>query len=536
MKNQLLPFQRCKNLFSRFQSLHLNFNLEVLVEASCIVSFWLIFLVPRVIYLSNLPDLTLNWYYQSYYHVGMAKMWLLKHWKPGLDLSYGGTPYTYPPLYHVILAAISFLTGVQVELVARYLAPLIGSTSFITFYLVVREVLGSRVKAFLSSSFANFTFSVVNETYYMAPISMGIPLVFFGVYSAMKSYKKGFKWLLLLSAATAAISFLDALALEVYLFFLLPILLLDRGNENFSRVFKAIFISISPAFLYYSILFILHGPANSLFSILGDKPSLESIRYEYTDYFIALSTLGFPGLFNLKRKQLLTILSWIFISLFLVFGQYLKPYIFIPLEWWRYTSFLCFPLSIPFGHTFIDILSPIGRKPLFALTLIFTVSFGLKFIYLPALKSADPLHGLLLTEEEIKALDWLNRYTNMEDMVLGDHVFSEAVIGRAARKVMYGGNWDMCRDYDQRVWDAERIYFLLNSTQSYMLCLKYNVTVVVVSERIINGPFWVVPPYRFEGKSYSSLSYSMGPRKFEDNKYWLKVYEDRDLQIFRVKR
>ncbi len=508
-----------------------NFNTENLIEFFILVALFVLLLTPRLFYLSQLPDLTLTWYYQSYYHVGMAKMWIKHGWRPELDLSYGGVPYTYPPLYHICLAFFSLVFKVPVEIVSRYFAPSVGALSCVTFYFLFKQFLESKESAFLAVSYLCFTYSFMNETYYMAPVTIGITLLPLGLISVKNSLEKAGKNLILLFLINAILVFLNAFIEVIFVLTLIPLVIFYWNNENGLKTVKWLLLSTIPALLYFAPLFLKYGPANSMISEMGKYPSIQDFVNHYSEPFIILSVFGLVTLFlERKKKKKLTSLIYTWTCILLFFSTY-NPV--KPLEWWRYVPFLAVPLAFSIGYGVKYLTERLGNKYLKTLSLITLFIIGFYSMYPSSIRSTNPKYRVLLNPDEIKALEWISQNTEENSTFLADHVFSEAVIGRAARVVMYGGCWEMCRDYAQRCWDAERIIFLKNPLQAYNLMKKYNVTYVVISDRIINGVYWVVSPYSF--KATDPYSYFDGPNKFENTTYWFKVYSYGSVKIYKIR-
>lgn len=76
--------------------------------------------------------------YDSYYHIRIAND-VKQNGIPSWDETIGGRPHIYPPLYHLMLAKLSDLSGIEILDITRFFLPVMSSLFvFPVFYLVKR--------------------------------------------------------------------------------------------------------------------------------------------------------------------------------------------------------------------------------------------------------------------------------------------------------------------------------------------------------------------------------------------------------------
>ena len=76
--------------------------------------------------------------YDAPYHSRIAALIVSSHSLPVLDPSLGGRPYSYPPLYHMLLAELSILSGFSPHFLVLFVLPIVSSFVVLAFYLFFR--------------------------------------------------------------------------------------------------------------------------------------------------------------------------------------------------------------------------------------------------------------------------------------------------------------------------------------------------------------------------------------------------------------
>jgi asparagine N-glycosylation enzyme membrane subunit Stt3 len=78
--------------------------------------------------------------YDSYYHVRVAQEVLDTGALPAEDpWPEGGRPHIYPPLYHLLVALASMLSGIGVFDITRFLLPAFASLTALPVYYLVSK-------------------------------------------------------------------------------------------------------------------------------------------------------------------------------------------------------------------------------------------------------------------------------------------------------------------------------------------------------------------------------------------------------------
>ncbi len=109
---------------------------------------------------------------------------------PLIDYSLGSRPNNYPPLYHLLLAEISLLTGLGVELIAMILLPIISVLVVLSVFVLVRKV-GDERKAIICSLLVAIASPLIAAAYDSPEniVFLLLPLVL--LLYANKSFKLG---------------------------------------------------------------------------------------------------------------------------------------------------------------------------------------------------------------------------------------------------------------------------------------------------------------------------------------------------------
>jgi hypothetical protein len=311
-----------------------------------------------------IPTLKFQWplSWDIYYHVHLTQLYLANGftlWDP-LTVAPTGRPIAYPPLFHFILAGLSYIFQVDPFQVARFLQPFLAMALVLSITFVTHRLFGliSGISAGLLTIFSLITF---NRGFFASPATLSLvlmPLVIYGYYRANESNNL---WYIIISAILCGLVFLTHsltafLIIMVILIYTVTMKLLKR-NYNLKYLIIFFIITSGIALLWWGPLYLFYHPQFNVFSGYPLPISEYYIRYLGIIPTI-LATLG--GLFLIKKGENkgILILVWALSTLILSRAYYLGLNV-IPI---RILEIASYPLIIMAGYGLAVALNMIDKK------------------------------------------------------------------------------------------------------------------------------------------------------------------------------
>ncbi|MEN6591975.1 MAG: glycosyltransferase family 39 protein [Methanobacterium sp.] len=300
-----------------------------------------------------------------YYHVHLAEFYLeygFTYFDP-LTVAPLGRPIAYPPVFHFLLAGLSYVSGTDPFQVARYLQPVLAMALVLSITYVTYRLFGfiSGISAGILTIFSLIT---INRGFFASPCTLSLilmPLVLYGYYRANED--GNFK-LLLVSAVLCGVGFLTHsltafMVLVVVFAFTAVMKLLKR---SFNPKYLAIFLTITAvmALLWWGPLYILYHPQFNIFPGYPLPISEYYIRYLGIIPTL-LATLGGLSLLRKGENKDIFILVWS-LSTLILSRAYLIGVDLIPI---RVLEVASYPLIIMGGYGLavtLDVLEKILNK------------------------------------------------------------------------------------------------------------------------------------------------------------------------------
>lgn len=316
---------------------------------------FLIVLIPTVKF-----QWPLSW--DIYYHVHLAQLYLeygFTYWDP-LTVAPYGRPIAYPPVFHFLLAGLSYTFNTDPFQVARFLQPILAMALVLSITYVTYRLFGfiSGISAGILTIFSLIT---INRGFFTSPGVLSLilmPLILYAYYRANE--ENNFKFLVG-SAILCGMVFLThsltafMIILVVFTFATTMKLL----NRTFNLKYLVIFLVITAgmALLWWGPLYLLYHPKFNVFPGYPLPISEYYVRYLGIIPTI-LATIG--GLFLLKKGENkgIFILVWA-LSTLLLSRTYLIGIDLIPI---RVLEVASYPLIIMAGFGLAVTLDVVREK------------------------------------------------------------------------------------------------------------------------------------------------------------------------------
>lgn len=297
-----------------------------------------------------------------YYHVHLAQLYLTQgftYWDP-LTVAPYGRPIAYPPVFHFLLAALSYLFGIDPFQVARYLQPVMAFALVLSVTYVTYRLFGftSGVSAGILTMFSLMTF---NRAFFASPGTLALtlmPLILYAYYQANEN--GNFKYLLVSSLLSGVVFLTHDLTafmvlLVVFTFTVAMIVLKRTFNLKYLVIF--LFITAVIALLWWGPLYVLYHPQ---FTFFPGYPL--PISEYYVRYLGIIPTLlaitGGLSLLNKGEDKGVFILVWV-LSTLLLSRAYLIGLNVIPV---RVLEVASYPMIILAGYGLAVILEALEKR------------------------------------------------------------------------------------------------------------------------------------------------------------------------------
>lgn len=406
----------------------------------------LLLLIPAVaaFFLALIPTLKYQWPLSGdiFYHVHLAKLYLeqgLVYWDPLTSAPYG-RPISYPPIFHLLLIAVGFISGNLFQ-AARFLQPVITFLLFFSFSYVAYKLYQSPLVG-ISAGFFIF-FSVIFQRFLLpGPENLALiilPLVIYGFYLSIENRKYRYASI---SGIFAGVMFLThtlsafCLLLVSFLYSLI-IGLKDRSVAGYWIIF---FISaFVVAAVWWMPLLVKYG---IIFNSGGDTPYIVSLL-SYPKVLGALTLifalLGAIKMFKRRSHQDILILIF-FISMIIISNL---NYLGLPILSNRILTFAIFPLVVMAGVG-VQYLKTIikGKNVRKKVYWFFISSVYLSAVLIGYSMLADVDSGcswLRASESEIDIAQWFDKNGDKKSVAVAYYFRDPFIVAISRQPVALGG-------------------------------------------------------------------------------------------------
>lgn len=394
------------------------------------------------------------------------------------ELSYGGRYVIYPPLFHLILALLSFGNVFLLKLIPEIL---LSSVVFIVF-LLSKEITGSDNASLICALFSGFIPLFLVETVNnLSVYSFAIPLILLAIYSFIKRKVKLFLVIIILLSLIHLSSFLLILGLIFYIFLLIgENIKLKKLEKEF--ILLAIIVVLLFAFIIYKKAFLEYSVG--IFS-QGIPVNVASDYFKDINVFDLVFGVGLlPLLFGAygvfvsmkgKKKSLYLLNGFIF-SIFLLL-------VFRLIEFYIGIMILGIFLSITSSVALVDLSRYFKRTRLENMKSLISISL----IILVVILMVFPLVGLLnkkgfIHDQQIHDLNWIKENSAEWAVVLGLLNEGHLINSIAERRNVIDDNFLLANDPLKRLEDVGIIYGTGSEAISLDLLHEYNVNFIYFSD------------------------------------------------------
>ncbi len=311
-----------------------------------------------------IPTLKFQWplSWDIYYHVHLAQLYLehgFTFWDP-LTVAPSGRPIAYPPVFHLILAGLSYLFGTDPFQVARFLQPVLAMALVLSITYVSNKLFGfiSGISAGILTIFSLIT---INRGFFVSPGTLSLILMPLVLYTYYRANEEGnFKFLVISALLCGMVCLTHSLtALMMLLVVFTFAAAMKLLNRTFNIKYLIIFLVITAvvALIWWGPLYLLYHPQFSFFPGYPIPISEYYLRYLGIVPTI-FATIG--GLFLLKKGENrgVFILVWA-LSTLLLSRAYLVGVNLIPIRVLEITSY---PLIIMAGYGLAVTLDVLVRR------------------------------------------------------------------------------------------------------------------------------------------------------------------------------
>ena len=365
-------------------------------------------LVPAMLtfIIALIPTLKYQWPVSGdiFFHVHMAKLYMIKgltYWDPLTAAPYG-RPISYPPLFHFLLLALSFLFGNIFE-VARFMQPVLGMLVVLSFSYVAFKLNNSLLVGISAGFFILFS-TLFNLILFPLPENLALiifPLAFYVFYLSIES--KNYNYAIIAGIFAGIIFLTHSLSAICLLIVTTTYAVILNFRNKVSLKYLGIYLLLA-----LIVALVWWGPLLIKYRIIFNlQTRIELNLWSYPN-FLGYITLIFAGLgfiLIIKRKRNADILILTaFISLL---GISLLNYVGIPVLSNRILTFAVLPLVIMAG---------IGVEFLRAKFMERGISRKLFYSLICLVYLASVLSALVMVGEYDKSPSWLRVSNNQLDI------------------------------------------------------------------------------------------------------------------------
>jgi len=142
-----------------------------------------------------------------------------------------GGSYQYFPVLYAITGVAHWITGIDVLTVMPKIAPIFGGLSIMIFYFIVRELIGNKKIAMLSSLFLAVLPFHAYQTSHASPLTMGHFFMVLSIYFFIK-YRQDFRYIIPLFISTILLIMSHHLTTYFYIISLVFIVFFENASRK----------------------------------------------------------------------------------------------------------------------------------------------------------------------------------------------------------------------------------------------------------------------------------------------------------------
>jgi len=391
--------------------------------------------------------------FPTYYHQRISGYMLSGTFDWYDPLSFGGRPYTYPPLFSYMLAGFALPFGL--ELGGVVMMGLLGGLTASIAFLIARELIGKKnafIVILLSSPAFIFLFS---------HLSTRSPPILLGLLSIYLAMRKRPWWLISLPLA-----FSYFFHLETGLVFSAALMLLNREYLEHA---KSVLVALVLAGIFYAPLFFAYGipQANAIHAdYIARGYGLESLNVPYFTWEGSFLGNG-PTFDNTALLVLALSLAGLYLSRNRFLRLWFVLFLVLALASTRLLMYLVFPAAILATAGIHKISGKYKKAGRFLLLgfLAYSLIIGSWMAF--SFGTSWP------TKSETEALLWIKANTPENVTVLSDWTWGHWITGISYRKSFVDGYAEYAPQADLRISGLEAFYQNCTVPQGYGIGYAY---------------------------------------------------------------
>lgn len=399
------------------------------------------------------------------------------------DLSYGGRFVLYPPLFHILLALLTFGNLYLLKI----LPAIFASSMVFVAYLISRHITNDTKAALFSSLLASFVPLFITETLNnLSPYSLLIPILFLMIYFLSKIEEEIYLWCFIIFSIL--LPFLHSTAILFLLTIFVYFIVSKSESIKISRLKKeaillSIFVIILVEFIIFKKAFLQYGlgiiwqniPVN-IFADQFKNLNIFDVIFGAGLLQLVLGLLGlYYGLYKLKNK-LIYLLSSLILVIFTLLIFRLIPLI----------------IGLIFLGISLAIISSIGIKIIFDYFsqtrfykyrnyLNYTIFFVILFLtILPAYNISNRVGAVF--DQTISDMEWINGNVDRDVVVLAPLQEGNLVTSIAKRKNVADNNFLMAPNPLKRSEDINKAYTTNSEAIALDILHKYDIDIIYISD------------------------------------------------------
>jgi len=214
-----------------------------------------------------------------------------------------GNSYQYFPVLYTITGIVHWITGIDVLVLMPKIIPIFGGLTIFIFYFIVKELVGSKKIAIISSLFLAVLPFHVYQTSHAAPLTMGHFFMMLSIYFFIKSRQK-VKFLIPLLISTMLLIMSHHLTTYFYLISLIFIVFVENvSKRQWTPSIKLdMMYIVTTSALIFSYWASIATPVYERFMNLGLKIGPLSVGANFMIVLFYLLIFSMLGIVWLKRR------------------------------------------------------------------------------------------------------------------------------------------------------------------------------------------------------------------------------------------
>ncbi|MBW3011198.1 hypothetical protein KY326_03200, partial [Candidatus Woesearchaeota archaeon] len=400
-------------------------------------------------------------------------------------LSYGGRTFIFLPVFHYILAGLSYFF--PIALIGKILPNIFAASLIFIVYLISKYITKSTGASLFTAGISGFIPIYITSTLNtVSSHSLQIPLMFLALYAFMRQHQKSF--VILFVVLTFLLPLVDLSSLILILAFIIYTLLayLEKFQykaRTLELVLFFIFITLWISLLVYKSAFLAHGPGLIWQNI---PPSVLSRYFKDITLLRAISGIGivplllgcyilYKYMFREKRKDVYLLTSLAISVAVLLWLKLITLNLGL--------SVLGIVLILLFSLFFKISLDYIYKTKIDKLAPFFIVVFIVLFLLTSLIPSVIFAAGTeTIDSDSIEAINWLNINEGKGAVLLAPLKYGYLITYNNQIANVVDMDFLMAPMPEQRLIDIEEIYNTPVEIKAIELLDQYDVTHILQPE------------------------------------------------------